>query len=75
MNVQDVQHVLPAAHHVVVRPLEDVGGLVLCYMTALDALPVMANDGDLNPVVVFPLPPPPPDVAVVLGLGGWTQVE
>ena len=72
---QDVQHVLAAAHHVEVRPLEDVGGLVLGDVAALDALPVMADDGDLHPVVVLPLPPAPPDVAEVLRLCCWSQVE
>ena len=72
---QYVQHVLAPADHVEVRPLEDVGGLVLGDVAALDALPVMTDDGDLHPVVVLALPPASPDIAVVLRLRGWSQVE
>ena len=72
---QYVQHVLPAANHVEVRPLEDVGGLVLGHVTALDALPVVTDDGDLHPVVVLAFPPAPANVAVVLRLRSWSQVK
>ena len=72
---EDVQHVLAATHHVEVGPLEDVGGLVLGHVAALDALPVVADDGHLHPVVVLSLPPAPADIAEVLGLRCWSQVE
>ena len=75
---QHVQHVLTSAQprgSVEMRPLEDVRGLVLCDVTALDALPVVADDGDLDTEVVLALPPAPPDVGVVLRLRGWSQVE
>ena len=57
---QHVQHVLTSAQcraPVKVRPLENVGGLVLGHVTALDTLTIVTHDRNLDSEVVLALAP------------------